>query len=97
MPSFLFRSTLVAAFLSAFVITNAHADGANEPIPTYYQEAGLSRNSGYLNQHANEHIDRRSDRHVHANEHFDRRSDGDVHADPSRQILKPAAQIRRGA
>ena len=33
------------------------ADGVNEPIPTYYQEAGVSRNRGYENQHANELID----------------------------------------
>jgi len=37
--------------------TPVYADGVNEPIPTYYQEAGVSRNRGYENQHANELID----------------------------------------
>jgi RHS repeat-associated protein len=33
------------------------ADGVNEPIPSFYQEPGLSPNRGYVNQHANEKID----------------------------------------
>jgi YD repeat-containing protein len=36
---------------------NAHADGPGEPIPSFYQESGLSRNRDYVNQHASEHID----------------------------------------
>lgn len=45
---------LLAALVSPSIV---HADGANEPIPSFYQEAGLSPNRGYENQHANEHID----------------------------------------
>jgi hypothetical protein len=37
--------------------TTAWADGIDEPIPSYYQEPGISRNRDYVNQHANEHID----------------------------------------
>ncbi len=37
--------------------TSAHADGVDEPIPSYYQEPGLSPTRAYVNQHANEHID----------------------------------------
>jgi YD repeat-containing protein len=35
----------------------AHADGLNEPIPSFYQEAGISPSRAYVNQHADEHID----------------------------------------
>lgn len=35
----------------------ALADGASEPIPSYYQEAGKSPNRDYVNQHPSEHID----------------------------------------
>jgi YD repeat-containing protein len=51
-----FKQTLAISFAALFAAC-AYADGVNEPIPTYYQEAGLSRNRGYENQHANEHID----------------------------------------
>jgi YD repeat-containing protein len=48
---------LFAISLATFAASGAWADGVNEPIPTYYQEAGVSRNRGYENQHANELID----------------------------------------
>jgi YD repeat-containing protein len=35
----------------------AYADGADEPIPSFYQEPGLSPGRDYVNQHASEHID----------------------------------------
>ena len=37
--------------------TTAWADGIDEPIPSYYQEPGMSRTRGYVTQHANERID----------------------------------------
>ncbi len=35
----------------------ALSDGIDEPIPSFYQEPGLSRTRDYVNQHANERID----------------------------------------
>ena len=35
----------------------AMADGAEEPVPSFYQEPGISRTRDYVNQHANEKID----------------------------------------
>lgn len=35
----------------------AHADGVDEPIPSFYEEPGISRTRDYVNQHANERID----------------------------------------
>jgi hypothetical protein len=34
--------------------TTAWADGIDEPIPSYYQGPGISRNRDYVNQHANQ-------------------------------------------
>ena len=31
----------------------AHADGADEPIPSYYEEPGVSTTRDYVGQHAN--------------------------------------------
>jgi YD repeat-containing protein len=45
------------AVLSAIPITPAHADGVDEPIPSFYQEAGLSPTRAYVNQHSAEHLD----------------------------------------
>ena len=48
------------AALGALALTlslPAQADGVDEPIPSFYQEAGLSPNRDYVNQHANESID----------------------------------------
>jgi YD repeat-containing protein len=36
---------------------NAWADGVNEAIPSYYQEAGISKTRSYINQNDAEHID----------------------------------------
>lgn len=36
---------------------NALADGLGEPIPSYYEEPGISKTREYINQHGNEHID----------------------------------------
>jgi YD repeat-containing protein len=47
------QSILSAVMLLAIPLA-VHAD---EPVPSFYQEAGLSPNRGYENQHANEHID----------------------------------------
>ena len=38
-------------------LQESHADGASEPIPSYYQEPGKSPNRDYVNQHPSEHID----------------------------------------
>lgn len=38
-------------------VAGACADGVEEPIPSYYEEAGTSPNRKYVNQHANEVID----------------------------------------
>src|SRR5689334_17988900 len=35
----------------------AHAASADEPIPSFYEEAGKSPNRDYANQHPREHID----------------------------------------
>jgi YD repeat-containing protein len=35
----------------------ALADGEDEPIPSFYEEPGLSRTRDYVNQHANERVD----------------------------------------
>lgn len=43
---------LLCSFSSA-----AFADGQDEPIPSFYEEPGLSRNRDFTNQHANERID----------------------------------------
>jgi YD repeat-containing protein len=51
-----FKQTLAICFTALFAAF-AHADGVNEPIPSFYQEPGLSPNRGYVSQHANEHID----------------------------------------
>ena len=37
--------------------TTALADGQDEPIPSYYEEPGISNTRDYLGQHANERID----------------------------------------
>jgi hypothetical protein len=37
--------------------TTAWADGIDEPIPSFYQEPGMSRVRDYVNQHPNERID----------------------------------------
>jgi YD repeat-containing protein len=37
--------------------TTAWADGIDEPIPSFYQEPGMSRTRDYVNQHPNERID----------------------------------------
>jgi YD repeat-containing protein len=52
-----FFQQAIALYFAILAATFAHADGLNEPIPSYYQEAGISRNRGYENQHANEVID----------------------------------------
>lgn len=52
-----FFQQAIALYIAILAVSFAHADGLNEPIPSYYQEAGISRNRGYENQHANEHID----------------------------------------
>lgn len=44
-------------FAISLVSLLARADGAAEPIPSYYQEAGKSPNRDYVNQHPSEHID----------------------------------------
>lgn len=49
-------NALSLVFLGSFVGI-ALADGIDEPIPSYYQEPGLSRTRDYINQHANERID----------------------------------------
>ena len=36
---------------------NALADGLGEPIPSYYEEPGISKTRDYINQHDAEHID----------------------------------------
>lgn len=36
---------------------NAWADGVDEPIPSFYQEAGISKTRSYINQNDSEHID----------------------------------------
>ena len=45
------------AILSAALAPPAHADGTDEPIPSFYQEAGLSPNRAYVNQHSTERLD----------------------------------------
>lgn len=50
-------ATFVAGITGLLVPTAAHADGLDEPIPSFYQEAGISPGREYVNQHANEHID----------------------------------------
>jgi YD repeat-containing protein len=50
-------STCIAGLISVLSAASAYADGANEPIPSFYEEPGISRNRDYVNQHANEHID----------------------------------------
>lgn len=45
------------AILGATLAPPAHADGVDEPIPSYYQEAGLSPNRAYVNQHSAERLD----------------------------------------
>lgn len=47
---------LVFAFFS-IVWAASVADGINEPIPSFYQEPGLSNNRQYISQHADERID----------------------------------------
>ena len=39
------------------IAPHAWADGANEPIPSFYEEPGQSRTRDYINQHASEKID----------------------------------------
>ena len=51
-----FSIALVSTCLITFAAF-ALADGIDEPIPSYYQEAGPSRTRDYINQHANEKID----------------------------------------
>jgi YD repeat-containing protein len=53
----LVRTKASIVVIALFASLLAHADGVNEPIPSFYQEAGMSPNRGYDNQHANEHID----------------------------------------
>src|SRR6266496_2782831 len=50
------RLALATIFLGGFSGA-VFADGQDEPIPSFYQEPGLSRTRDYINQHANEHID----------------------------------------
>jgi YD repeat-containing protein len=53
--SMMLRASAVAA--GVCVALAAHADGVEEPIPSFYQEPGLSPSRAYVNQHANESID----------------------------------------
>jgi hypothetical protein len=49
-------SILITGLVTLFSMA-AHADGVDEPIPSFYQEPGISPNRQYVSQHANEHID----------------------------------------
>ncbi len=57
MKSSYFFSVFAAVLFGFFFTANSHADGITEPIPSFYQEPGMSPNRQYVNQHANEHID----------------------------------------
>jgi hypothetical protein len=46
----------VAAVACALCAALAYADGIDEPIPSFYQEPGLSPNRDYVNQHPNEEL-----------------------------------------
>lgn len=46
--------TVLVLFIS---VKPVFADGTDEPIPSFYQEPGISRTREYINQHANERID----------------------------------------
>jgi len=50
------KLALMLIFLCGFNGT-AFADGQDEPIPSFYEEPGLSRTRDYVNQHANERVD----------------------------------------
>jgi YD repeat-containing protein len=52
----IFRQVLALTF-GALLSISARADGVNEPIPSFYQEPGISPNRGYVDQHANERVD----------------------------------------
>lgn len=39
------------------LVGSAWADGVDEPIPSFYQEAGISKTRSYINQNDSEHID----------------------------------------
>lgn len=45
------------AVLTSVSASTVYANDANDPIPNFYQEPGLSRTRQYTNQHANERID----------------------------------------
>jgi YD repeat-containing protein len=51
------RILLCALLCCVFAAMRVHADGIGDPIPSFYQEAGISPNRDYENQHAQEHID----------------------------------------
>jgi hypothetical protein len=48
---------LLPVLVLACLGTTAWADGIDEPIPSFYQEPGMSRTRDYVNQHPSERID----------------------------------------
>ena len=50
------KFTLLTAMVFCLIGT-AHADGSDEPIPSFYQEPGISRTRDYTDQHPSEPID----------------------------------------
>jgi YD repeat-containing protein len=53
-PTYLLRWRRIAACVGLLSLNAAYA---LEPIPSFYQEPGISRNRDYINQQLNEHID----------------------------------------